>query len=376
MEKHFNDKNYAHWYNRNEIEELCILPVSFANLQLDANLQRDWPNLPKEVIQRPTQTFACIALAMHNIIVKEQSNDSQESLQHRKIFTRPIGNMQNAIKLKAANQTRGELITVTGTVVHIEAPKVSQKMICYRCSTCSTELVVKQNAETTGYVHPSTCHKGCPARSRFVELLSSPFTIIQPKQMIRLQESLYVENQEFKTLEVELIQDLVYSVTLGSNVTVTGVLKHGSTKKNQKFLKKTEAKLITSYLKCFSIELIESESPANTMSIDEQEVIQLTKTQPSPFRLLIHSLCPTIYGREEVKAGLILALLSGSNLVKKFRSESHVLMIGNPGVGKSKLLQACAEVSTKGVFVSGPTSTAVGLTASVGKSGVMDAGSL
>lgn len=291
-------------------------------------------------------------------------------------FYRPISGLKAPVKLSEAHQTNGELISIIGTVVRIEAVKVSFKTVCFRCATCSSELAVKQNATTTGYVYPSSCHKGCAARSGFKELLSSSFTVCQPKQIIHIQESIYAENQEFKRLEVELIQDLVESVILGSIVTVTGVKKHRTAKNNQKFVKKEEAKFFKSYLKCFSLE-VEVDLPSSAaMSVDEHEIIQLTKAQPSPFRLLVHSLCSTIYGREEAKAGLVLALLSGSNITKKFRSESHVLLIGNPGAGKSKLLQACAQVSAKGIFVSGPTSTAVGLTATVGKNGNMEAGSL
>lgn len=184
-----------------------------------------------------------------------------------------------------------------------------------------------------------------------------------------------MDNQEFNHLDVVLIQDLVDTAVLGSIVTVTGIVKHEISKKSTK---KSEGKFFKPYLKCFNATVLNKSSPTNglTMTVDEKEIIEIAKALPSPFRVLVHSLCPTIFGREEVKAGLVLALLSGADLLKKHRSESHVLMVGNPGTGKSKMLQACAEVSKKGMLISGPTSTAAGLTASVGKKGVMDAGSL
>lgn len=81
-------------------------------------------------------------------------------------------------------------------------------------------------------------------------------------------------------------------------------------------------------------------------------------------RQLVQSLCPSIYGHELVKAGLLLALFGGvrknaededqqqgssssSGLPEAGKGEGrvairgsiHVLVVGDPGLGKSQLLQ-------------------------------------
>jgi hypothetical protein len=83
------------------------------------------------------------------------------------------------------------------------------------------------------------------------------------------------------------------------------------------------------------------------------------------FPLLVHSLCPTIFGHELVKAGLLLGLFGGSShkaratgeaavgkegsgggepstaagATKEFkvRADIHVLVVGDPGLGKVRL---------------------------------------
>jgi DNA helicase MCM8 len=94
------------------------------------------------------------------------------------------------------------------------------------------------------------------------------------------------------------------------------------------------------------------------------------------WRLLTQSLCPGIHGLDAAKAGLVLALLGGTPLpppppggdpVMSLRHDIHVLLVGDPGVGKSQLLSAAAAASPRGVYVSGPGATAVGLTAAVGR---------
>lgn len=44
------------------------------------------------------------------------------------------------------------------------------------------------------------------------------------------------------------------------------------------------------------------------------------------------------------------------------RSDPHILVVGDPGLGKSQLLQACSKVSNRGVYVCGNSSTSAGLT--------------
>jgi DNA helicase MCM8 len=89
--------------------------------------------------------------------------------------------------------------------------------------------------------------------------------------------------------------------------------------------------------------------------------LQKIHAEPNLFRFLVHSLCPSIYGHEVVKAGLLLALFGGTKSDKK-RAESHVLMVGDPGLGKSQMMQACTNVAPRGVYVCGNTSTGSGLT--------------
>lgn len=51
-----------------------------------------------------------------------------------------------------------------------------------------------------------------------------------------------------------------------------------------------------------------------------------------------------------VKAGLLLALFGGTHTEMEKRSNCHVLMVGDPGLGKSQLLKSCSNLSPRGLY--------------------------
>mmetsp|Transcript_7799 Transcript_7799/g.11626 ORF Transcript_7799/g.11626 Transcript_7799/m.11626 type:complete len:960 (-) Transcript_7799:245-3124(-) len=96
-----------------------------------------------------------------------------------------------------------------------------------------------------------------------------------------------------------------------------------------------------------------------------------------PFDLLVRSLCPSIIGHDLVKAGLLLGLLGGtppltSGLEARsgsasIRSNSHILIVGDPGMGKSQMLLAASHIAERSVYVGGNTASTTGLTVSLTK---------
>jgi len=103
--------------------------------------------------------------------------------------------------------------------------------------------------------------------------------------------------------------------------------------------------------------------------------IQRIQEEENLFRVLVNSLCPAIYGHELVKAGLLLGLFGGrqkyANDVNRIavRGDPHVLVVGDPGLGKSQMLRAISAIAPRGVYVCGNTTTTAGLTVTLHKDG-------
>lgn len=99
--------------------------------------------------------------------------------------------------------------------------------------------------------------------------------------------------------------------------------------------------------------------------------------------LLVRSICPEVLGMQPIKLALLLALIGGvakeCEAGTRVRGDSHVLLAGDAGTGKSQLLKACHKLSTRAVFTNGVGSTAAGLTAAAIKDSgdwVLEAGAL
>ena len=61
-----------------------------------------------------------------------------------------------------------------------------------------------------------------------------------------------------------------------------------------------------------------------------------------------------------------LSMFGGIQKIKKdgskIRGDIHVLLLGDPGTGKSQILQNCPQIASRSVYTSGKGASAAGLT--------------
>ncbi|CCW69042.1 unnamed protein product [Phytomonas sp. Hart1] len=84
---------------------------------------------------------------------------------------------------------------------------------------------------------------------------------------------------------------------------------------------------------------------------------------PQWFARLTASVAPSLYGLQRAKEAILLAIVGGSpNNKVGCRSGIHVLLLGDPGMGKSQLLRAACAIAPRSAFVCAHTSSSCGLT--------------
>jgi DNA replication licensing factor MCM7 len=89
---------------------------------------------------------------------------------------------------------------------------------------------------------------------------------------------------------------------------------------------------------------------------------------------LASSICPEIFGMEEVKKALLLLMVGGvtKEMVDgmKIRGNINVLLMGDPGIAKSQLLKHISTFAPRAIYTTGKGSSGVGLTAAVTRDNV------
>jgi DNA helicase MCM9 len=87
--------------------------------------------------------------------------------------------------------------------------------------------------------------------------------------------------------------------------------------------------------------------------------------------IIIRSVCPQLYGLFLVKLSLLLTIIGGSPTAYeggiRRRNQIHLLMIGDPGCGKSQLLRFASKLMPRSVLTTGIGTSAAGLTCSAVK---------
>ncbi len=254
----------------------------------------------------------------------------------------------------------GKLISVSGILTRASEVKPQLTVGVFQCKNpqCNQEITVIQEDYFT---KPYQCENNNCNRK-------GPFKFIAQKskfidwQKIRVQEKPeeLPAGQLPRSLDAYLKTDLVDTVRPGNRITAVGILYSA-----QDMGQRGRLTTFHVFLEINSID--SSEIDTDRLEItpkEKEEILKLAKDEWI-HRKIIHSIAPTIYGYENVKEAIALQLFGGVSREQKdgskFRGESHLLLVGDPGTGKSMLLQYVSKIAPRGLYTSGKGTTAVGL---------------
>jgi len=209
---------------------------------------------------------------------------------------------------------------------------------------------------------PTSC-KLCGKRGNIV-LLEDKSEYIPWQKVIIEETTEELESSEApQQIDVELVDGLVDTVHIGDKIEIVGVLsaKSKPTKTHNKLI-------IDRYIHANEIKVLETNALDIEISKEDIEKIKQLAKRDDIIDLIIRSIAPSIYGMEFAKEAVALSLFSGVTRVRFDevirRGNIHTLIIGDPGIAKSQLLQFVSKIMPRAVYVDCKNTTGVGLTAS------------
>ncbi len=270
----------------------------------------------------------------------------------------------------------GRLIMIDGIIVRSTPVKPLLIRAAFQCRKCNSMTYVEQ----TGMFmrDPGIC---AHCRSQLFDFQEKQSTFIN-SQELRLQERPedLPPGQLPRAMDIKLREDLVDLARPGDRVSITGIVRA----QQEVISSKTRLRTFDLLLDGNYIDVSGKEAEIVDITPgDEKQIRELAK-DPFIHRKLLMSLAPSIYGYGDIKEAILYLLFGG--VPKRLpdgvniRGDLNVLLIGDPGVAKSQLLQYVSRIAPRGLYTSGRGTTAAGLTAAVlrEKTGgmVLEAGAL
>jgi DNA helicase MCM8 len=257
-----------------------------------------------------------------------------------------------------------KFISVKGNVVKARPKRLRVATADFSCPKCAA--VVTYAFDQGRFSLPTKCiSPTCRSRTFTLMRPTARYTNVQELRLQEAQdESTSQAGRTPRQLEVELTQDLIDSCRPGDIVMVACYVDAVNSavaagKAGKRALETSTYKL---FLQGHSITTLsessnrgEKKGGAQYTQQQLQNITQLChadhrcltliERRAFPFDLLVRSLCPSIIGHHAVKAGILLCLLGGTPPAAQqadrgitIRSNSHILIVGDPGTSVYVLL--------------------------------------
>ncbi|MFH1849606.1 MAG: minichromosome maintenance protein MCM [archaeon] len=322
-----------------------------------AELSKFDPKLADELLEYPDDLIRAAEVAVENFELPKEVSKFRIRLMN-------LPEAQRILIRDIRSKHINKLLYTEGVVRQKSDVRPQVSSAKFECPSCGNTITVLQLDKR--FKEPSRC--GCGRKGKF-KLIDKELVDAQGIVLEECPEDL-IGGEQPKRMNLFLKDDLVSPMSEkktnpGTKIVVVGQIKEvpillntGGT--STRFDLLIEANNLESVEEDYSDIIINPE--------EEAEFKELSKNRHI-YEMMIASIAPSIYGHDRIKEALILALFGGIRKIHDdgaiTRGDLHVLLIGDPGAGKSQLLKRIVIVAPKARYVGGKGVSAAGLTASV-----------
>lgn len=257
-----------------------------------------------------------------------------------------------------------QLIRTNGVVTSVTSVLPQLSVIKYDCNKCSYVLgpfYQTQNSE----IRPGSCPE-CQSQGPFE--INMEQTVYKNYQRVTIQESpgKVPAGRLPRSKDTILLDDLVDTCKPGDEIELTGTYHNnydGSLNTANGF------PVFATVIQANHITKKDDKMAVSALTDEDiKAIIALSKDERIGERVFA-SIAPSIYGHEDIKRALALAIFGGEpknpGEKHKVRGDINVLVCGDPGTAKSQFLKYTEKTAPRCVFATGQGASAVGLTAYV-----------
>ena len=312
------------------------------------------PDLGRATIDRPAELIPAYERVVKQLLSRVDLEYAEQTRIHVK-----FKNVPNKKKLgEIRSRDIYKLVSIEGVVVKTTPPTSVIDKAAYVCVPDGHLNLVDQERIDITIERPTQC-----------EYCNSRVLKFDPTQSIYIDHQRIVVQEKPEDLPpgqlprstvVELLDDLVGTVVPGDRVTITGIVKVRAIARNSKYFR--------TYIEANHIEKPEEKYAPVKLTKEDIEAFHRMAEDPWIHRKIVNSIAPSIYGYEHIKEAIAYMLFGGVTKElpdMRVRGDIHILLVGDPGVGKSQLLRYVSTIAPRGMYTTGKGSTAAGLTAAV-----------
>jgi len=323
-----------------------------------AELVKFSTDLAEEVLENPEELLKAAEIAIKEF-------DLPKKIPKFAVRLRNLPESQQIKISEIRSKNLNKMIRVEGVVRQKSDVRPHVTAAKFECPSCGNILNVLQVDKK--YKEPTRC--GCGRKGKFKEISKE---LVDGQGLVLEESPDDLDGSQPKRINVFLKDDLVSPITEkrsspGSRVKIHGwVIEVPISLRTGGRATKYDLVIEANYVEPLEEDFLDAQ-----ITDAELEQIRTIAKLPNALHHLAKSIAPSIYGHDKIKEALVLQLAGGCRKMRpdgvSTRGDMHILLIGDPGSGKSQLLKRISKIAPKARFASGKGATGAGLTASVVK---------
>jgi replicative DNA helicase Mcm len=349
---------------RHQVSAIADLYPDVRSLYVDfLDIEKFDPDLANYTLSNPALSIGQGEEALRRMISHALTNP----FIHFRIKGLPRDSRIEIRKLRAKHL--GTFVSVEGLVRKATEVRPKVTIAEFECARCAHRMTVEQDGMQ--FHEPLECPKddgGCGrggGATKF-RLMTDPskFVDTQKIEMQEPPEGLRGGAQP-ERLVGYIEDDIAGKISPGDRIILNGMLRSVQKSSQQK------TTLFDISLDINSVEYEEHEYDEIVITPEDELKIREFAASTDLFEKIVASISPTIFGYSQEKEALALQLFGGVYKIMddgtRIRGDIHIAMIGDPGTAKSQILRYMAQLAPRGIYTSGKSSSAAGLTAAAVK---------